>query len=202
MLKMCLHLVCQPPGGAQQGSWHSLFRHSCPVLSQTLTLPEPRGEKTPSPPADSLLSGPRGCPPEQPTLIFSCQIWDVGCRLEAHRLFSLLWFGASGQSTYQVIRSSFLEVCLVILVPANSKAFFFLPCAFISLHTSQGGCSIHNVITILNCYVLSYNNTSLPTLLIPCSQPTIDLTSFKAPEQVIRRESTKQIFSFKGILNF
>lgn len=62
-------------------------------LSQTLTLPEPSGEKTCSPPADSLLSGPRECAPEQPTLIFSCQIWDVGCRLEAHRLFSLLWLG-------------------------------------------------------------------------------------------------------------
>lgn len=139
-------------------------------LSQTLTLPEPSGEKTRSPPADSLLSGPRGCAPEQPTLIFSCQIWDVGCKLEAHRLFSLLWFGASGQSTYEVIRSSFLEFCLVILVPANRKAFFFLPCAFISLNTSQGGCSIHNFITIPNRYVLSYNNASLPILLITCSR--------------------------------
>ena len=53
-----------------------------------LTLQTQRGFPEPHPtPAwatcrgNALLSGPRGCAPEQPTLILGRQIWEVGCEL-------------------------------------------------------------------------------------------------------------------------
>lgn len=136
-------------------------------LSQTLTLPEPSGEKTRSPLADSLLSGPRGCAPEQPTLIFSCQIWDVGCKLDAHRLFSLLWFGASGQSTYEVIRSSFLEFCLVIWSQRTVKhSSSFLVCLSPSTPHREG---VLYTISSPFLTVMFYHTITRVCLLITCS---------------------------------
>ena len=68
--------------GAEQGSLHRLFSHSCPFPElrpqPSLSLEKHRGE-THSAPADYLFSRPMGCSSGQPTLILTCQIWDGRC---------------------------------------------------------------------------------------------------------------------------